>query len=112
MAHTSEIFKNTNIPKVHGTYKYFLGIYLYSKIKRENFEQAGHSYNTRGRGNALVPFQRLTSSQRSLSYAAPVFWNSLLVDITEADTLSKFKIDLKNFFFVFVLMKNMYFFSL
>ena len=94
LAHTNDLFSRNRILKLPDIHKLKLGIYTF---KNELFSQytRSHSYNTRNRTQLLPEFHRLSSTQRSISYSAPSFWNEIPAYIRESLSLSTFKIRLK-----------------
>ena len=54
-----------------------------------------HSHETRCSDNLLVPFYRLSNSQRSISYLCPTYWNSLPLQIKNSSSFPMFKREIK-----------------
>ena len=94
LTHTNNLFLRNRILKLPDIHKLKLGIYTF---KNELFSQytRSHSHNTRNRTQLLPEFHRLSSTQRSISYSAPSFWNEIPAYIRESPSLSSFKIRLK-----------------
>ena len=61
------------------------------------FGVSEHSYNTRNRTDLVPVFHRLTLTQKSISYTAPTFWNSLPNALKNLDTLNTFKYHLRKY---------------
>ena len=59
----------------------------------DNLQLTEHNYyNTRASSHYGVPtFQRLTKSQKSLSFMVPQVWNSLPLDIRDSPSVTIFK---------------------
>ena len=99
LAHVAPLFKQTNIHKIADLHKYLLSIHMY-KLRQSNdpvFESM-HEYSTRQQGEAHVTFQRLSMTQRSMSYAAPMAWNALPRVVRDCESFSLFKKQLKSFY--------------
>ena len=60
--------------------------------------QTTHDYNTRGCDNAHPIFQRLTQTQKSVSFAGPNVWNTLPISIRNSNSLEVFKKQLKKYY--------------
>lgn len=95
LAHTSPLFYRLGILKLNDIYIYLNAIFMFKR--RESMTTAEHTYNTRGRTNAVPTFQRLSLSQRSVSYAGPVVWNGIPNEIKVISSLPPFKVALKNY---------------
>jgi hypothetical protein len=91
LAHTGPLFFKTNILKINDLHTYLLAIEAYKSNEQSNFLYVQHSYDTRNRNNPVPSFQRLTSTQRSLSFSLPNVWNSLPLDVRQSHTLGIFK---------------------
>ena len=97
LAHTDLLFKQTGILKIQDIHKYLLGIYMFKNKIKNNLPYPAHDHNTRGSNNVLVAFQRLSLTQHSIDYEAPLFWNSLPLDIKNSSSLYIFKKALKQY---------------
>jgi len=87
--HTNPLFFSTSILKIFDVYKFNLSVYTYSNISM--FPTAQHVYGTRNRNNLVPAHQRLSSTQRSLSYACPKIFNEIPLNIREARTIKEFR---------------------
>ena len=96
LAHTDPLFYSKKILKIFDIHKFRLAIYMYQNHSTE-FSSADHSYNTRFRHHLVPEFHRLNSSQRSLDFSAPHFWNSLPEYIKQADSINIFKRRVKEY---------------
>ena len=94
-SHTNDSFHSNQILKLKDINTYFQSIYMY-KSDRDSFLPS-HSYNTRNRSNLNPTFQRLTTTQRSLSHSAPAVWNGLPDDLKMSESLPIFKRNLKTY---------------
>ena len=94
-SHTNELFYNNRILKLKDINTYFQSIFMF-KSDRDSFLPT-HSYNTRNRSNLNPNFQRLTTTQRSLSYSAPMVWNGLPEELKTCPSLPIFKRNLKSY---------------
>ena len=94
LAHSSPLFRSTNILKIHDIHKFILGT---AGFNSDNIRHAlpSHHVNTRNRYRINPPFQRLTICQQSASYSIPYFWNSLPPTIKSIDKINLFKKNLK-----------------
>ena len=92
LAHTNELFRKYEILKLDDIYRYRLGICAFSN-KDELFAayQRDHSYETRGRSLLRPSFQRLKSTQNSLSYRLPETWNNIPMHVKTSNSLVRFK---------------------
>ena len=92
-SHTSQLFFDNNLLKFDDIHKYRAAVYIFEN-GRDIFRR-DHSYNTRQRENLLPTYHRLTTTQHSISYFGPSFWNSLPNNITSATSIESFKYRLK-----------------
>ena len=95
-SHTSPLFYDLNLLKFHDIYKFHVLVFIFKSISEGHFK-IGHNLNTRQQNLAEPIFQRLSLTQRSLSYIGPVFWNQLPSHIREIDKLPLFKRTLKSY---------------
>ena len=93
-SHTSNFFHTLKILKFNDIYKYQLALYMYTSFDKF---KCTHPVNTRNRNLALPAFQRLTQTQRSVSFRGPHIWNELPAYIRAIDSLPSFKRELKNY---------------
>ena len=56
-----------------------------------------HVYSTRNRDKIVTMFQRLALTQHSVSYSGPHIWNSLQQNLTNIQSFSTFKRELKSY---------------
>ena len=91
-SHTNDLFHSNQILKLKDINTYFQSIFMY-KSDRDPFLPS-HSYNTRNRSNLNPTFQRLKTTQRSLSHSAPGVWNELPDDLKMSVSLPIFKSNL------------------
>ena len=77
-------------------YQFKVAVYVF-KARQEGSFRTDHVYHTRSIDHLPVTFQRLTSTQRSLTFAGPQIWNNLPLDLRNIETLPKFKKSLKQF---------------
>ena len=62
-----------------------------------NFRCEIHSHQTRSASNLSCPLFRLNSSQHSISFSGPKFWNGLPNDLKQPSSSNYFKFKLKKF---------------
>ena len=67
------------------------------KALRNGEFAALHDRNTRQASFAVPNFQRLSLTQRSISYLGPVTWNSLPIELRTIDKIGRFKNLLKEY---------------
>ena len=96
LEHTNPLFFNNNILKLSDIYHHQLGIYMYKQKSDSLISLPTHNYATRRCHDATVPYNRLTSCQRSLSYSGPKFWNLIPSTIRESNSIFIFKRKLKH----------------
>ena len=96
IAHTTPLFYEFKILKISDVYLYFVAVYVF-KAKQDGLFRTDHVYQTRSIDLLNVTFQRLTSTQRSLTYIGPQIWNNLPLELRNIDSLPKFKKYLKQF---------------
>ena len=106
-AHTSPLFYRLEILKLKDIYTFSLAVemFKYNKgLTNNNNYNASHReqvYNTRNKNAMLPTFQRLTTTQQSISYRAPHVWNSLPVSLKELSSLPKFKLETRKYLLSF-----------
>lgn len=97
LAHTSDLFRQTRILPLQKINTYLIAIHMYKLHRAGQLSFPTHDYNTRYRGNTTPIFQRLTLTQRCISYRGPVIWNSIPFQLKSCNTLSRFKFGLKDY---------------
>ena len=70
-----------------------LRIYMYSN--HHLFRAVDHNYSTRTRDNIRKQFYRLTKCQQAISYAGPLIWNDIPIEIRNLNSLQLFKVHFK-----------------
>ena len=93
---TTPLFLKFNILKFVDIYKYNVGIYMFKQIEAGNF-RTQHGLNTRNRNLAVPQFHRLSTTQHSITFQGPKFWNALPDSLKNLGKLPKFKIELKKY---------------
>ena len=96
LSHTKPLFIQTGILSVPLIYKYVLGIQMFKLNSANLIPYSDHPYNTRNK-SASVAFQRLTQTQKSISFCRPQLWNNILSDIRNSTSISMFKRSYKTF---------------
>ena len=94
-AHSSPLFLENNLLKIQEINSYNVAVYWYKRHLSTEQPAHEHNYGTRGRDRAIPTFRRLTSTQRSLTYLAPIVWNELPSTVKNSASLSIFKKRLK-----------------
>ena len=95
LAHTDPLFKRTGILKIQELYEFHLALYAY--VNKINLNYATHSHETRHRFDPVPAFNRLSLTQRSLTYAAPKVFNSLSILIRNSPSVGTFKNECKTY---------------
>ena len=93
--HTDPLFLKTGILKIDDIHSYLLSIHAFKNIS--DYSSHLHTHDTRNKDGLVPQFQRLSLTQRSVSYTVPKVWNSLPDYIKQCSTLSIFKSELKRF---------------
>ena len=91
------MFKQHNNLKIKDVYRFSVACYVFKCIKKGQF-LSDPPYATRNSNSAPVTFQRLSISQRSLSYIGPRIWNSIPSNIRNIVNYKQFKARLKSYF--------------
>ena len=94
--HTNPLFYASKILKINDIFKFRVCDYFFSNNLSTEFSR-NHEHHTRNRGSLIPDFNRLTSTQRSISYIGPSFWNSLPPEIKLSQSRSVFKNRLKSY---------------
>ena len=97
LAPTRPLFAQMNILRLRDIHNYFLGIHMFQQNSSNLLSLSNHTYNTRSRSQALPTFQRLTQTQRSLSFKGPHCWNKIPTEIRSLNSLCTFKRKYKKF---------------
>ena len=97
LAHTSILFHQMRVLKFSDVFKFFLGKYAYEQNISNNLNFVSHDYPTSSSSNPVPQFQRLTSTQRSLNYLAPVLFNQIDDSIKRVQSTQVFKSRYKQF---------------
>ena len=87
---SNPLFKSSNILKLNELSLLNLAIFMYKNIDRYDFNR-GHDYHMRSYDTLRPTFQRLTSTQQSVSYAGPILWNSIPSHIKDNSSVEAFK---------------------
>ena len=90
LAHTNELFYNSNILKIQDIYNLNIGLYKYENRNSGSYERT-HSYPTRNRNNLIPNRARLTISENSVSTVGPNIWNSIPFEIQNSVSRNAFK---------------------
>ena len=69
---------------------------MFKQIEAGNF-QTQHNLNTRNRNLAVPQFHRLTTTQHSINFQGPNFWNTLPDSLKNLENVTKFKKELKKY---------------
>lgn len=93
--HSSPLFYRLKLLKLKDIFKYELCLHMYDNLSNEIY--SNHNVPTRN-SNLLRPtFQRLTVTQRAVSFQGPTAWNSLPAEIKNLSSKNVFKNKLKTF---------------
>ena len=66
LAHTKPLFFRTGILKMRELHVYLLAVHSYKENNLSHLIYPNHQYNTRTRDRAILAFQRLSSTQKSI----------------------------------------------
>ena len=94
LAHTAPLFKQFNILKLKDIYSYSMLVRTYKSRAEGKFRRVS-TYPTRDETYCQPVSQRLTQTQRSVSYAGPTLWNELPSNLKSQNSLASFKKELK-----------------
>jgi exonuclease III len=97
LAHTDPLFHRAGILKLDDIHRYQLALHAFKIKSRAGFPPINHRYLTRNREDFVPPFQRLSLTQHSVSFAAPSVWNALPSFIKECSSTHSFRKALKFF---------------
>lgn len=101
LEHTTPLFKQTKILKVVDIHVYLKAIWIFKQRSTHSLPLTQHEHYTRNRDDLPANFQRLTGTQRSISYSGPQIWNSLPLGIRNLQTEKAFKNKLKDYLISF-----------
>ena len=96
LEHTNPLFFENKILKLYDIHKLQLAIYVYKLDSRDIYLRT-HDHHTRNRTDLVPSYARLTSTQKSVSFSAISFWNTLPDHIKTSQSLPIFKKSVKNF---------------
>ena len=88
--HTNELFSNSHILKLNDIYNLNAATYMY-KLNNFSAYLRTHVYETRYNHHLLPTFQRLATTQKSISFKGPQIWNSLPSHIKASVSTKIFK---------------------
>lgn len=97
LAHTAPLFQITEILTVKDLYSYFIGIHMFKLHINNNIQYPSHSIITRQRTNAIIGYQRISQTKKSLNYSGPIIWNKIPLSIRNCKSLSSFKTSFKSY---------------
>ena len=104
VAHTANYFQQSEILSVFNLHKYQvlqllykalnqnLNVNLFSGLIRHS---ETHSHNTRHSNNLTLPLYHRASTQRSLSYLGPKFWNEISKELKDSNSFLNFRVSLR-----------------
>ena len=93
--HTHELFFRNKILKLNDIHKLNLAKYMFNLSDHSNFSRS-HEHQTRSQHLLNPIFQRLTSTQMSVSYSGPHEWNNLPNEVKNSSSYCVFKKRAKN----------------
>ena len=103
-AHTANYFKQSEILPVFNLHKYQvlqllykalnqnLNVNLFSGLIRHS---ETHSHNTRHSNILTLPLYHRATTQRSLSYLGPKFWNEISKELKDSNSFFNFRVSLR-----------------
>lgn len=86
LEHTNQLFFENKILKLQDIHKLQLAVYVYKLDSRDAYVRT-HDHHTRNRSDLIPSYARLTSTQKSLSFSAINFWNTLPDHIKNSQSL-------------------------
>lgn len=98
LAHTSSLFKSTEILKLSDLSKYLLAIHQFGLISKGQATFPVHGYQTRNIQNPLPQFHRLKMTQQAVTYRGPSVWRELPNHLKLIHSLKLFKRELKLYY--------------
>ena len=96
IAHSNNLFINNGILKLEEINKFNIAVHMF-KNKLSSVYQTRHNYNTRQNTNLIPDFNRLSTTQHSLTYVGPKVFNDIPEHIKQSSSLTIFKKRLKHF---------------
>ena len=97
--HTNPLFLETKILKFNDIFRHAICSYMHEESSSGNY-RIQHSVATRQLTSelAIPTYQRLSQTQRSISFIGPTIWNSLPSDLRQVSSICSFKRKLKDYF--------------
>ena len=96
LAHSIGLFHDTNILKYDDLHRFLLLLYFFNN--RDRFLHSNTPYFTRNSNAPILNIHRLTSTERSVHYAAAKQWLLLPNHIKNSGSYNSFKSALKSYF--------------
>ena len=96
--HSKPLFIGVEILQVDNIQKYLCCVYVFRSKKRYALKQ--NDYITRNCNQLRIQFQRLSTSQISMFYSAPIFFNEFADHVASLNKFVTFKRRVKDFFFI------------
>ena len=93
--HTHQLFIQSNILKINEVHRYFCCLLAFKN--KDKFPRSLNIVSTRNSNELQVTFQRLSVTQRSVTYAVPKYFNELPPDVKNVDSIPIFKRALKKY---------------
>lgn len=102
--HSRPIFYRYSSLTIFDIVKFQISVFMYQFSKNllpnsfvNYFSTYSHSYSTRHNSNYVLPFYKLSLSQRNIRFLGPVTWNGIPVHIKNSSTVSSFKRHVKTY---------------
>ena len=108
-AHTADCFKKSELLNIFQLYKCQTLHLVYKNVKKSCYSNLfpnlvshseTHFYPTRNSAKFVLPYCKLSNTQRSISYRGPKFWNETPDCIKNSVSLSVFKREIKKYMFL------------
>ena len=93
--HSHQLFIESNILKINEIHRYFCCLLAF-KIK-DRFPRLSNIVSTRNSNDLQVTFQRLSVTQRSVTFVVPKYFNELPPDVKNVNSIPIFKRTLKRY---------------
>ena len=93
--HSHLLFIQSNILKINETHRYFCCLLAFKN--KDRFPRLSNIVSTRNSNDLQVTFQRLSVTQRSVTFVVPKYFNELPPDVKNVNSIPIFKRTLKRY---------------
>ena len=101
--HTEPIFNDLRLLNLQNISSYVSSLFVYKSLNmiQNNWfasdDNVHHHTRLSRRNNLIIPYARTNNSRQSITYAAPLIWNSIPDDLKVINSYDRFKINLKRY---------------